>query len=175
MVNEAVRRLKAEIEAVPVGQEDPERLRALWWALDRLGNTSFGVQGSLEMPQGYSDVPPGKNKCNAFVCCVYVVGAGVSVNSENGMPRFGRWYWFTRYPPGANEWAQPQPLGGFIPACGMVPGAIVAFADEPMGHAALYVSSGLLVYAGSDGVKLGLLATNLLGRKGLAVHVYCPR
>lgn len=155
VVNRSVAHLKAEIASVPQGSPDPARLQALWWAIDRLGNTSYGVAGTLTSDY-LRDLGPGKWKCNYFVAIAYAEGAGIGWDGETGVPTNTRWR-VNRYPFGANELATSAVVvPNFSVTMRYRSGDIAAFHNPGgLGHSALLIAPGLYIYAGQSYVQLG--------------------
>jgi RHS repeat-associated protein len=85
-VNEVTRAIKREIASVV--SADPPRLKALWYAIDHLGDGSYGLDG-----RGW--------KCNILVYDAYLFGGGVP------MPDRVWWRPFTQ-PYGAAALADPR-------------------------------------------------------------------
>jgi RHS repeat-associated protein len=145
MINNAVREIKAEIAAVPVGSSDPIALRALLRAINDLGNTEWGKSGQRWNFLG-RDVT-GLWKCNSFVLDAYaMVGAKVpSTTGLRGMPNY----------PSANDLAGSDDQGRFKLVAAPAIGDVVSFGSSGNGHTSLKVGSGLLIYAGKNDAQLG--------------------
>lgn len=154
-INLAVVQLKKDILAVPEGQQDPIRLRALWWAIDELGNTAWGAAD-------------GVNRCNAFVYGAYELGAKVNMPDRP-------WKGFINMPNtqlfGANEFGNPaQRFSELVQTTSQQAGDIMAFrTSDPnlsfSGHMGLKLGPGLLIYAGGSAAKLGTFEKNLAAGK----------
>jgi RHS repeat-associated protein len=154
------------IDAVPEGQADPANLKAVFYAIDHIGDSNFGRWGTLEGTGGMAGVGFGDYKCNYLPAYAYGVGAGIGFGGESGYPVRG--LPAMKSPPPANV------LGGrsarisnfpavFAPGLGDV-AAFPSF-GRASGHTAMYLGSGVLIYAGEYGVKV-----NTLGQTSHALH-----
>jgi RHS repeat-associated protein len=161
-INEAIVQIAAAIDAVPDGQADPANLRAVFWAIDNLGNTSYGLNGSVS--NGYTaTVEAGRWKCNIFVANAYAIGGGVGwegsgvpTNSSRLGSLIGR-----RWPSDANTLASPTAtVKNFVVVAAPDMGDIVAFPQPApqLGHSAIFAggstSGGVVIYASINDVKL---------------------
>ncbi|MBA4293337.1 hypothetical protein C0431_10255 [bacterium] len=144
--------LYAEIDQVSLETGDPARLKAIWWAIDRIGDTKYSYKSDI----GEDGFASNTNKCNKFVYDAYEKCAYTT------MPRRKRTVGGTG-PYGANYWADSRNrLHQFASTRSPLPGDIVAFRSlSGHGHLTLKVSRGLLIYAGGEGVKIGLFSDNL--------------
>jgi RHS repeat-associated protein len=149
-VNEVTRAIKREIASVETA--DPPRLKALWYAIDHLGDGSY---------RRVED----RWKCNILVYDAYLFGADVPMPDRVG------WIPLTQ-PYGAKELAKPTTQLDYLR---VVPSArigdIVAFPPYSEhggehGHAALKAGPGLLIYAGEFGVKVGTYEQNTTDEHG---------
>jgi RHS repeat-associated protein len=146
------------IYAVPDGQADPANLKAVFFAIDNLGNTNYGVNGTIN--NGYTvEVGRGDNKCNIFVANAYAQGAGIGFDGDKGVPTnasiigglFGR-YW----PSAANDLADTSnQLKNFPVTTSPVVGSLAAFpARIGLGHSGIYTGGGTVIYASDKSVKV---------------------
>jgi RHS repeat-associated protein len=144
------------ISMVPEGEDDPASLKAVFFAIDNLGNTDYGPDGRVS--NGVTATfGPGDNKCNIFVANAYAIGAGIGFGGQ-GVPTnstfFGR-----KYPPTANDLAnRSKSMANFEvvdgkPALGDI-GGFPAGPHSVQGHSAIYVGSGAIIYAGPKDVKI---------------------
>ena len=151
--NQVTNSVKGEIAAVPTGTADPVRLRALWWALGNIGNQAYGSHD-------------GTNRCNRFVYDAYLNGAGVAMPDR-------RWYPGTQLYSAnifGNSAFALDHLG--IVSSGQA-GDIYAFGSRGIhGHMTLKVGSGLLIYAGSNDVKLGTFDRNQKHHTPVVIRTY---
>jgi hypothetical protein len=159
-INEAIVQIAAAIDAVPEGQADPSNLRAVFWAIDNLGNTNYGNQGNVN--NGYTvSVGPGSWKCNIFCANAYAIGAGVGWEGH-GVPTnssllgglFGR-----RWPTDANTLASTASVQNFIVTNSPELGDIAAFSSPGgLGHSGVFsggsTSGGIVIYASIVTVKV---------------------
>ena len=158
MINAAVREIKKAIEAVPEGQPDPPNLKALWWALDELGNARWGRAGTVAPGHGVSSAGAGTWKCNYFVAEAYAKGAGLGYGGT-GVPVHQTSYLWGLYkggiyPPSAEMWSdRTKTIANFQVVSSAQLGDIIAFKEG--GHCTLKCGPGLLIYAGSTEAKLG--------------------
>ncbi len=170
MINASVRDIEAVIESVPPGSKDPASLRAMFWALDQLGNSSWGAASPMTTALGR--IASYSNKCNLFVAEAYATGAGVgyisSANQLHGVPNWGRNPFGTKYPASANWLGNPSVNILNLPVTSSPKvGDIVAFANlnaGESGHSTLWCGSGVLIYAGSHAAKIGTLEKNQRGK-----------
>lgn len=149
------------IYAVPDGQEDPDRLQAVIWAVNQLGSTQFALSSSHDNGQTVA-TSAGQNKCNIFVAEAYAIGAGVGFGGF-GYPVNPSW----RHPltagnvPAANTLASNEltAVQNFIPIIENAPpplGAILSFANPSggSGHTGISIGGNATVHAAADGVKV---------------------
>jgi hypothetical protein len=148
-INQITNELLAEIAAIPTGSQDPVRLKALWWAIDHLGDTNYGFAAG-----------GGSWKCNIFVYDCYLYGADVGMPDRRNYPG--------EQPYGANVLGDlSKSLDCLTPTMNPRLGDIVAFISTAgSGHSGLKVGSGLLIYAGEHEVKLGTFGENFGPRTG---------
>jgi RHS repeat-associated protein len=181
LVNGAITAIKQAIAAVPSGQKDPANLRALWWAIDELGNTDYGLNGTVVSGQGMATVGSQDWKCNIFAANAYAKGAKLGYG-KNGYPAersfrgriaefFGR---PSGHPPVANALADPQTVIPDFPVSASAQiGDIIAFAfPGGLGHTTLKLGPGLLIYAGPDAVKIGTFKDVMEGHKYFTIRGY---
>jgi RHS repeat-associated protein len=145
-VDRAIRGLETAIAAVKEGAGDPVNLRAVFFAIDHLGDTNYGRAGLVSVLGG-ALIGVG-SKCNVFCANAYI-SAGANYPLTNGLP------------PRANTLATSDRLGNFVatalPKNRLGPsypgiGDIVAWGTTiPFyfhGHSALSIGSGVVIYAG---------------------------
>jgi RHS repeat-associated protein len=144
------------IHAVPDGAQDPDNLQAVFFAIDNLGNSDYGKDGTVG--NGYTvTIGPGDWKCNIFCANAYAQGAGVGFGGR-GVPTnstflgglFGR-----KYPPVANDFANPSTsIQNFAVVGSPTLGDIAAYPNPGgLGHSAIYVGGNAVIYASRDDVK----------------------
>jgi hypothetical protein len=158
LINGAIVTLKQQIAAVKgTPANDPTNLKALWSAIDHLGDISYGAASTSIKDSGFSGLTLNSSKCNIFVADSY--GRVVGYGDLHGVPLYGNW--FARHPAPANYLGdKSQSVPHFFVTANPVPGDIAGFksmGDGP-GHATLLVGNGVLIYAGGVGVKLGSLS-----------------
>jgi cell wall-associated NlpC family hydrolase len=140
MLSNAIMEVKRAIDAVPAGQDDPAGLKALWHAIDHLGDKKWGWG------------PERQYKCNIFVYHVYLDGAHVAMPDRIG-------FFFGTQEYRANVLGDKRvELDHFTIVSTPQPGDIAAFRNldkDKSGHTTLSVGGGVLIYAGPNDVKLG--------------------
>jgi hypothetical protein len=177
-VQAAVRQIKMAIRAVPVGSTDPVRLRAAFWGIDRLGDKSYGLAGTVS--NQYTVTLRNKDwKCNIFVANAYAIGAAIGWDGRAGVPTnatfLGRLAG-RRHPTGANDLANAaHPVRNFPVTGAPSVGDIAAFGSiADYGHSGIYLGGGLLIYAGRYNVKVDTVRENLRGHIGVTYRRYRP-
>jgi RHS repeat-associated protein len=174
----AAKAMLDEIEAIPVGQEDPARLRAFFGAVSYLGDRRFATgeeSGGREMhlsSRGWTvSVAAGSYKCNFFVATVYVLdqfkimgwGANIgfqSANNPSGFPVGYAWRsWGTLSGagdvPGANEMADGN-IANFVRVNDPMIGDIAATHGNPNGNSGIYLYGSYVISANTgEGVRVG--------------------
>jgi len=161
-VNRAVADIMTAIAAVPTGSSDPANLKAVFWAIDELGDSKFGKAGSVGnslLGSGISPIGSGYFKCNLFAYSAYAVGADLGWNAGKGVPATHR-YSFSKYSaPSANMLGNSGiAIHNFDIVSNPEVGDIAGFpnAHGGEGHASIYVGGGpygLVIYAGPNFVK----------------------
>jgi RHS repeat-associated protein len=65
-------------------KEDPKNLRAVLWAIGKIGDTGFNSDGTKYINSNGITVTfgPGTNKCNLFVAAAYVLGANIGFRTS---------------------------------------------------------------------------------------------
>jgi RHS repeat-associated protein len=156
LVEGAIAALKAEIDAVPAGCDDPARLRALWYAIDNSASNTWDAWGS---PFGYANattgqrIPYTRNKCNVFIADCYGYGAGVGFGGS-GVPTLP--YRGAHRVYSANEWASTRnPIPHYAASRCPRAGDIVAFSGDSHGHMTIKVGPGVLIYTDGTQIMLG--------------------
>jgi RHS repeat-associated protein len=190
---------KAEMISAIRGEKtktDSPKLKALWWAIDHLGDTSFAKAKALTLP-GVEAAAKGEWKCNYFVAACYGVGAKLGFSDPTGYPTklsYGpEWIPFRirRTPnvhvPGAAELGNPTPhirrLRGIsssyrpvsLPAVDL--GDIVGLARGVNAHHAMLSAGGrVVIYANETGGAVGTIDKNwAVDRAGImSVRRYDP-
>ena len=153
----AVKEITSAIHAVG-GKTDPASLRAIFWAIDNLGNTNYGPAGRVD--DGHNQpVAGGQYKCNIFAADAYAIGGGIGWG-PSGVPTnaklgglFGHFH-----PYAANDLANRSTRVRNFPVVDgrhREIGDIAAF-DNPggEGHTVLYLGGGMCIYAGPNDVKM---------------------
>jgi hypothetical protein len=141
-VSEAIGDIIHAIHDVPESQADPANLKAVFWAIDNLGNSVYGENGTVSNGVTVT-LGAGKNKCNLFVANAYAFGAGVGFDGQ-GVPTYstmlgsliGR-----KKPPSANDLANPSiSISNFPVVKRPGVGIVVAFPPGPLdvlGHSGI--------------------------------------
>jgi RHS repeat-associated protein len=167
----AISEIVAGIDAVVEGYADPANLRAVEFAIDKLGNTDYADSGTVS--NGVTrTVQPGQNKCNVFCANAYAIGGGVGFGGA-GVPVnttfFGR-----KYPPAANDLANSStPIKNFEVVTTPGLGDIAAFpARIGLGHSAIYAGGGAVIYASTNNVKIQTVQYVLTTGSGHAFVTY---
>ena len=136
-----------------LGPNDPAALRAVFWAIDNLGNTNYGVKGTVS--DGTTEtLGPGDNKCTLFVANAYAIGAQTGFGG-GGVPTNTTFFGHT-YPTSANDLAtRGNAVPNFPVTTSPRVGNIAAFpASVGLGHAALYLGGNVVIYASDVRVKV---------------------
>jgi hypothetical protein len=176
LIEGAITELKARIAQVNT-PKDPVSLRALWFAIDHLGDTGYGAGGALGSESAFASLGEnGQSKCNIFVADCY--GSVVGYGDLHGVPLYHNW--FMRTPASANELGDQTVAIPDFPGDTMSPqpGDIAGFSEPDYvhagghGHSALVVGNGVLIYAGAYCVKLGDLETNQIGHNQVYYRHY---
>jgi len=184
-IEESINAITAFIDAIPDNQKDPVELRVAFYAIDRLGDTRYGFNGKemyIESAGWKITIPAESNKCNFFVAAAYAIGGGIGLKSQNRPDGFPNNASITRLgfisgatnAPSANELAAGN-VANFTPVSSPQVGNVVAFGSEgPHGHSAISLGGSLLIYAGSNDVKLGTIKQNLPGKTNVQYLKYKP-
>jgi hypothetical protein len=168
LIRGAIEGLIKEIRAEH-GEPEPLRLKALWWAIDHLGDTEYGPNKVLGNGSHFSGgVFNQASKCNLFVadswghvvgfsyCGIPELGHGPGVqllgNPLSPHPASANWL--------GNKTANDPNFNKFVKK--PLPGDIAGFAephskpnDPNSGHSTIVVGNGVLIYASGTEVKLG--------------------
>jgi RHS repeat-associated protein len=184
-IEESIDAITNFILAIPENQKDPIELKVAFYAIDRLGDARYGYNGKemyIESAGWKITIPAESNKCNFFVAATYAIGGGIGLQSRNRPGGFPNNASITRpgfitgatNAPSANELAAGN-VANFTPVSSPQVGNIVAFGSEgPNGHSAISLGGSLLIYAGSQGVKLGTINQNLPGHTNVQYLKYKP-
>jgi RHS repeat-associated protein len=178
-VGKAINEIAVAIDAVPQGTADPANLKAVFFAIDKLGDTSYGLAGTVSNGVTVT-VSSGDWKCNIFCANSYAQGAGVGFGGK-GVPTnstrlgglLGR-----RYPPVANDYADPSkkiPNFDVVSSPGL--GDIVAYPHPGgLGHSAIYAGGNTVIYAGQYDVKTNTVTRTQreLGSPSITYRRYKP-
>jgi|SRR5579883_1788624 len=143
-------------------QKAPANVRATLYAITQLGDTAYGLNGTVTDPD-LENVPSGSWKCNIFASKTYARGAGIGYNVDgktNGYPTYGHPRSGQANVPVADAIYSPRfNMSNFTHTTTPHVGDLFAFYGnngEP-GHSGLYLGGNLAIYAGTDGVKVGTL------------------
>ena len=120
-------------------------------ALGMMWSETYALNSELPGRNGFSSVPKGKWKCNAFVADMAIsVGLPVPVQRRTGLS----WLWENLYQPMANDWASPgvaidgwahRGVGAYP-----VPGFVVAHPNPSgLGHCGIVDYDGEGIGAGT--------------------------
>ena len=179
-IGNAINEIALAIDAVPTGAADPAYLKAVFFAIDKLGDTSYGRAGTVS--NGVTaTVGPGDWKCNIFVANAYAQGAGVGFGGK-GVPTnssvlgglIGR-----KYPPAANDYADPSKS---VPNFDVVTGSpglgdVVAYPHPGgLGHSTIHVGGNTVIYAGASDVKVNTITRTQtsVGASSYTIRQYKP-
>jgi RHS repeat-associated protein len=161
-IGQAINDIVSTIDAVPEGQQDPASLGAVFYAIDRLGDTRYASDGtgsplSFTSNGWTASAKKNDNKCNFFVGVSYALGGGIGLSKNNGntvgVPVTGRYLglgglWGSANLPTANAWNFQRvttPQVGDVAAWGARVGS---------GHAGIYIGGGATIYASDRTVKV---------------------
>lgn len=151
-VENAISDIKTVIRSVPSGAPDPPNLAVTGFAIDNLGNPDYGRDGTVSNGQTQT-VGSGAWKCNIFVANAYAEGAGVGFDGK-GVPTTTT-ITGHRYPPVANTWGDgTATVANFAVTSKPGVGTVAGFPHRGgLGHSAISVGGGVLIYAGENYVK----------------------
>jgi RHS repeat-associated protein len=167
-IDHAYRDIVAAIQAVPQGQEDPARLRAVFYAINHLGDPRYASDGTgseLYINSNGWRVTAIKsaNKCNFFVAAAYALGGGIGFTGNGntvGIPVSGRGpfgigglLWGVGTVPSANTWAAGS-VQNFTSVSSPEVGDVAAWKGSGAGHSGIYIGGGASIYAGPKNVKV---------------------
>lgn len=127
-----------------------DQLNLREFAVGRLGTTQFAQDSALPAQNGFSSVPAGVPRCNAFVAfCAMSVRQNVP--STHGHPPF------SSYPPLANDWAMGSDIPGWTflgTGIDPEPGWICGHPEpDGIGHAGIVDYDGYGIAAGVSEVN----------------------
>jgi hypothetical protein len=148
------------IKDVVEGDPDPENLRAVFFAIDKLAasnpdNTAYAPSGTVS--NGVTNtLGPGDNKCSLFCANAYAQGAGVGFGGK-GVPT-NTSFFGNKYPPTANDLGNSsKKIANFEVVNTPGLGDIAGFPAGPrsvQGHSGIYSGGGTVIYAGPKNVKI---------------------
>ncbi len=180
LINGCISTLTAEITSSKGAgpNSDPARLRAAWWAIDHLGDTSYGSVGTLPSTSGFAGLKlSGIVKCNVFVADAY--GSVVGYGNRDGVPLYGALW--ARHPASANYLGDRKrdiPHFNALSHTGST-GDIAAFenlgGEGGDGHSTILLGNNVLIYASNAMVKLGDLAFNQRGHEPVVYRRYSQK
>jgi hypothetical protein len=139
----------------------PPQARAALYALTQLGDTDYGLMGTVNDPV-YTTAGKAAWKCNIFAAKSYTRGAGIgyrSASNPSGYQVNTTSIRGDKWPPAAADMNNPRHSIPNFPVVGAPQlGDIVAFGGGHLhGHVGVSLGGNLIVYAGQNDVKLGTI------------------
>jgi hypothetical protein len=154
------------------------------YAIGQLGNENFGKEGTVSFSNNGKTISVGIGdwKCNVFLAQSFSVGGGVGLGGANGYPVNGRYLglgsaWGSVNAVSADTLANANASVPHFPVTNSPGvGAIAAFQAPAgfIGHSAINLGGGALIYAGQNDVKIGTVQQNMAGHTAVTFRQYKP-
>ncbi|HEX8195913.1 MAG TPA: RHS repeat-associated core domain-containing protein [Pyrinomonadaceae bacterium] len=173
-IQQAANAIENSILAIPDNaKEDPKGLRALFYAIDKLGDVGYSTSSKNTAAaekkinsNGWSvSLPASANKCNIFIAAAYVLGANIGFRTDQNpggyqvnSATYGRGLFGYGNVPTSGDILQNN-MANFTRVNAPAPGDVVADPQGGEGHVGISAGGGNIVVSANlyTGVRVGTM------------------